>query len=432
MISLPPLRMPRSLLDPRCGDIPPADEEGLVVVDVTHERGRITSIRGRDKGPWAPSAPPPLMALTPLVEPHAHLDKAFTVNRFRNPEGTMAGAMAANRREAGQRTFEQVQRRAERALQLAWRHGVRAIRTHIDSFGPQAAPSWDAIGNLRKRWAGRVEIQPVALVPIGHWSTPEGETLAREVARAGGWLGGVLGAPYPPTPRDREGLLALLRLAERHGIGVDLHVDENDAHPAHGLRLLLRVLEQHRIHVPLVGSHACSMAMLQERSLLRLADHLAAAGIGIVALPPTNLWLLDRRPHRAPRMRLHAPIRELQAAGVEVAVGGDNVQDPWYPAGQFDPLALMGFALAVSHLAPWRRLGLTPFTTSAARLLRLEWDGVLRVGGPADLVVLAATGWADLLGAPPHRRVLRGGRWVPPHPTDAPPRRLQAALDSLP
>lgn len=432
MISLPPLRMPRSLLDPRCGDIPPADEEGLVVVDVTHERGRITSIRGRDKGPWAPSAPPPLMALTPLVEPHAHLDKAFTVNRFRNPEGTMAGAMAANRREAGQRTFEQVQRRAERALQLAWRHGVRAIRTHIDSFGPQAEPSWEAIKGLRKTWAGRIEIQAVALVPIDHWITPAGEDLARRVAGSGGWFGGVLGAPYPRSGRDERGLVALLRLAERHGTGVDLHVDESDADPARGLQLMLQMLHRHRISVPLVGSHASSAMLLAERPLLNLADQLAAADIGIVALPLTNLWLLDRRPHRAPRSRLHAPIRELQSAGVEVAVGGDNVQDPWYPAGQFDPVALMGFALAGCQLAPWYRLGLSPFTTGAARLLRLEWDGVLRVGGPADLVVLAATGWPDLLAAPPARCVLRGGRWVPLHPQDLPHRQLRALIESMP
>jgi cytosine deaminase len=366
------------------------------------------------------------------VEPHAHLDKAFTFAAFPNLVGTIDGAMEANRREAQQRTHEEVLRRGGRALELAWRHGLRAIRSHIDSLGPQAEPSWEAIDSLRKHWQGRVELQSVALVPIDHWSTPQGEALARRVARSGGWLGGVLGAPYPPQARDGQGLLALLRLAEHHGTGVDLHVDESDANAARGLLLLLEVLQRHRIRVPLVGSHACSMALLDERRLLQLADALAAAEIGIVALPPTNLWLLDRRPHRAPRMRLHAPIRELQSAGVVVAVGGDNVQDPWYPAGHFDPLALMGFSLAASHLAPWHRLGLSPFTTAAARLLRLDWDGVLRIGGPADLVVLASTGWADMLAAPPGRRVLRGGRWVPPHPPDAPHRQLLDLIDSLP
>ena len=40
-------------------------------------------------------------------------------------------------------------------------------------------------------------------------------------------------------------------------------------------------------------------------------------------------------------------------------------------------------------LAPaWQRQGLAPFTTAAARVMGLDWDGVLRPGCPADLVVL--------------------------------------------
>jgi cytosine deaminase len=47
-------------------------------------------------------------------------------------------------------------------------------------------------------------------------------------------------------------------------------------------------------------------------------------------------------------------------------------------------------------------------------LLGLAWDGVVRVGGPADLVLLAAGSWSELLARSPQRRVLRAGRWLPP------------------
>jgi cytosine deaminase len=105
---------------------------------------------------------------------------------------------------------------------------------------------------------------------------------------------------------------------------------------------------------------------------------------------------------------------------VVVAVGGDNVQDPWFPGGDFDPLALLRFCLPASHLVPWRRQGLSPFTTAAARLLELGWDGVLRLGGPADLVVLGASCWQDVLAGNPRRRVLRAGRWLPPPAQEQP------------
>ena len=418
---LPPMRIPRTLLDPR-RRLPPADEQGLVAVRLEQAEGRIRAIHalGERPGEGTGEGGALPLALTPLVEPHAHLDKAFSGEAFPNPDGTMAAAMAANRREAGSRQPEAVRRRGERALNRAWRYGIRAIRSHIDSLGPWAAPSWEQLVELRRQWRGRVELQLVALVPVGHWRTAEGVVLAEAVAARGGLLGGVLGAPFRSSPDDRAGLLALLRLAERLGCGVDLHVDESAQDHGQGVALVSDMLLEHRIEVPLTCSHASSMGLLADRPCRRLAEAMAAAGVGVVALPATNLWLLAKHHRRTPFLRPQAPIRQLQEAGVTVAVGADNVQDPWFPGGDFDPIALLRFSLTASHLAPWRRLGLSPFSTAAAQLMGLEWDGVLREGGPADLVVLGASSWGDLLARPPRRRVLRAGHWLAPPPCEEP------------
>jgi cytosine deaminase len=413
--SLPPLRLPRALLDPGAVALPAADAEGLVTVVLAQREGRITDLRAAE-----PSVDAPL-ALTPPVEPHAHLDKAFTFHRFPNREGTIAGALAANRRESEERQAAAVLERGERALERAWRHGMRAVRSHADGIGAAAEATWEALGTLRSRWADRVELQRVALVPIRHWSTPEGAALAARVAAGGGLLGGVLGNPYASGTEDGEAMLALLRLAERHGCGIDLHVDESDSQPGHGVGLVCRLRREHRIEVPLTCSHAASMGLLPDRPLRRLAEAMAAAGVGVVALPATNLWLLGRRPGRTPWRRPQAPIRQLQEAGVTVAVGGDNVQDPWFPGGDFDPIALLRFCLPASHLAPWLRTGLAPFTSAAARLMGLAWDGVLRPGSPADMIVLEARNWPELLAGANRRRVLRSGSWLP---EEAPPPRF--------
>lgn len=406
---LPPMRFPRSLLDP-LARLPAADDQGLVAVQLEQADGRIRAIHTLAAGSGA-SLP---LALTPLVEPHAHLDKAFSAESFPNPDGTMAGAMAANGREAAERRADGVRRRGEQALERAWRYGLRAIRSHIDSLGPWATPSWEALLELRDRWRGRVELQLVALVPVGHWRTPEGEAFAAWVAGHGGLLGGVLGAPFRSTPADRAALLALLQLAERLGCGVDLHVDESAEEHGRGVALVSDLLRRHRLAVPLTCSHASSMGLLADGPCRRLAEAMAAAAVGVVALPTTNLWLLGKHQRRTPSLRPQAPIRQLQEAGVTVAVGGDNVQDPWFPGGDFDPIGLLRFSLAASHLVPWRRLGLSPFSTAAAQLLGLDWDGVLRQGSPADLLVLGASSWGELLARPPRRRVLRAGRWLEP------------------
>jgi cytosine deaminase len=119
-------------------------------------------------------------------------------------------------------------------------------------------------------------------------------------------------------------------------------------------------------------------------------------------------------------LRVQAPIRSLQRAGVPVAIGADNVQDPWFPGSDFDPLELMRLAALTSHVLPTQRQGLSPFTTTAARLLGLDWDGVLRLGSPADLVVTDAQDWIGFLARTPRRRVLRAGRWLEPSPREQP------------
>ncbi|MEO1002716.1 MAG: amidohydrolase family protein [Cyanobacteria bacterium J06638_7] len=404
------LRLPRALLDPRLAALPVGADDGLVAIELEQRQGRITALRPLTGGCGDPLP----LALTPLVEPHAHLDKCFTAAAFPNPAGTIAGAMAANRRESEQRTAEQVLERAELALEQAWRHGLRAIRSHIDSAGPAALPSWEALLQLRRRWAGRVDLQLVALVPLAHWSSAEGEQLGRWVADRGGLLGGVLGPPYGHLRSDRDALGALLGLAERLGAGVDLHVDEAAEHPGRGVALLADVVAERSTGVPVTCSHAASMALLGPRRLELLAERLATAGIAVVALPLTNLWLLGRRPERTPKLRVQAPIRRLQRAGVLVAVGADNVQDPWFPGGDFDPVELLRLAPLTSHLWPAQRQGLAPFSSAPARLLGLEWDGLVREGGPADLVLLAAGSWTELLARTPRRLVLRDGRWLTP------------------
>ncbi|MCP9926424.1 amidohydrolase family protein [Cyanobium sp. CH-040] len=421
------LRLPRALVDPRLTGLPVGHGDGLVALELEQRQGRITALRPLEAGSRTGDAPALPLALTPLVEPHAHLDKCFTAAAFPNPEGTIAGALAANRCEDGQRTYEQVLARGERALDRAWRHGVRAIRSHIDSGGAAARPSWEALLELRRRWADRVHLQLVALVPLAHWSSPEGEALARWVADHGGWLGGVLGPPYGHLRSDRDALATLLGLAERLGTGVDLHVDEAEDQPGRGVDLVSAVASDLRSGVPITCSHAASLALLGPRRQERLAERLAAAGIAVVALPLTNLWLLGRRPERTPWLRLQAPIRSLQRAGVLVAVGGDNVQDPWYPGGDFDPIELLRLSPLTSHLWPATRQGLTPFSTAPARLLGLEWDGVVREGGPADLVLLDAGSWPELLARTPQRLVLRAGRALPPPALQQPAALLPAA-----
>ncbi|MBM5806795.1 MAG: cytosine deaminase [Cyanobacteria bacterium M_surface_10_m2_179] len=420
------VQLPRLLLDPQQRDLPCGDADGLVSVQIDHAAGRVVAIR-----PVHPAASLPL-AFTPLVDAHVHLDKAFSWAEVPNRAGTMAQALSLNLAEGEQRSREAVMARAERALEQAWRYGLRALRSHVDSGGPAAEPSWEALLELQQRWRGRVELQLVALAPLAHWGTQVGRDLAQRVASCGGLLGGVLGPPFPRSRHDRRALQTLLQLADALGCGLDLHVDEAGEAPGAGVGLLLEVLEQQRPpQLPISCSHASSLGLLPAGAQRRLAERLAAQAVSVIALPTTNFWLLGREGEHDLPQRPLAPLRLLQRCGVAVAVGADNVQDPWYPGGDFDPLELLRLAFRAFHAAPWQRQGLMPFSTTPAQLLGLEWDGILRRGAPADLLITSATSWSSLLAGPPQRRVLRSGCWLEPPARDQPAPAL-ASLGAIP
>ena len=148
-------------------------------------------------------------------------------------------------------------------------------------------------------------------------------------------------------------------------------------------------------------------------SMKSIAERLAEHKVNVVALPLTNFWLLSRKEKVTPFIRPLAPIKQLQNAGVTVAVGGDNVQDPWLPVGNFDPLSLMSASITMTQSAPWNRLGLSLFTTGAARLMGLEWDGTFRIGSEADFILIDAECWSTAMSTPPSRKVMINGQWMP-------------------
>ena len=72
-----------------------------------------------------------------------------------------------------------------------------------------------------------------------------------------------------------------------------------------------------------------------------------------------NMYLQDRSAGRTPRLRGVAPLHELDAGGIAVAVASDNTRDPFYAYGDLDMLEVFREATRILHLdhsdRPWLR-----------------------------------------------------------------------------
>ena len=383
------------------------DFEGLCSLQVEWKHGKICSIKGLKDDSKLPNE----ILLPRFAEPHAHLDKAFSWSRAPNYKGSYQEALVANLSDYKSRSQNQLLFSVEKSLNLALVKGIRAIRSHIDSFGENVMRDWDLLEDIRKNWRDKIFLQFVALVPLEFWQTYEGELLAQRVALNGDLLGGVIAPPFNKK-KTIKSLLHLVQLANRLNCDIDLHIDESQSCPAAGVKLLLEVLGRIENEISITCSHLSSMALLREKSISNLAKEMAEKKLNVVALPLTNSWLLGRNERSTSIKRPLAPIFQLQKAGVVVSVGGDNVNDAWFPFTNFDPINLMAFSMPIAHLAPWDRLGLSPFTSSAASILNLQWDGVLQKGSPADFVLLDSNSWVKALSEKPKRRVVVNGEFL--------------------
>lgn len=371
------------------------------VFDLTLQDGRIASIRpstGAAQG----------LLLSAPVEAHAHIDKNYTVEETGGAQGDLFSAIRRMEVHRASWNGATLRPRMERALEEAWRFGTRALRTHLDWGRPEAPAALAVLEALRDAWRGRIELQFVALTPLDVYADEDaGARIAREVQRAQGVLGAFVYRNADLAPKLRR----VFALAVQHGLRLDFHVDEGLDVEARGLRQIAELTLEHDLQGRVVCGHACSLSVQPEDEALETLALCARAGLHLIALPSTNLYLQgawDRTPVPRGLTRLH----EARAAGLGLSLATDNVQDAFYPYGGYDLLDTFSLGVQAAHLAPaldW----IDTVTTGPAQALGLDWDGRLHEGAPADLLWLQARHEYELIGPRGRaRRVIRAGRMI--------------------
>ena len=145
--------------------------------------------------------------------------------------------------------------------------------------------------------------------------------------------------------------------------------------------------------------------------LIRL---LARAQVNVIANPFDNI-VLQGRFDTYPKRRGITRVKELLAAGVNVALGHDSIMDPWFPLGKGDMLAAAQLALFLCHMSGYEEISdvLDLVTTNAAKALRLQDSYGIEEGKPADFLVLDAPSAFEALRLVPVRlHVFKNGREV--------------------
>lgn len=337
-----------------------------------------------------------------LVDAHVHLDKTLMgepwvpLPEARDVEGRIA-AQAIVFSEARRPTAE----RASALVRSALAFGTTALRSHVDVTPKLGLANVEALLEVRRSFADRIDIQLVAFPQDGVLRRPGTEEL---LDRALGLGCEVLGGIDPGgIDGDVEGQLRVLfRLAAKHGVGLDIHLHDPGHLGGHQIGRIADWTEAEGLRGRVAISHAYSLGELPDAEAARLIERLVAAEISIV-----THGAVPRQPPR---------ITELWAAGVPVAFGNDNVHDAWWPYGRGDMLERASLAAYRSGLRtdPELRRALHSATLAGAALLGLGPYGVA-AGARADLVLVDAQCAPEGVAAhPPRLAVIKGGRIITP------------------
>ncbi|MFF5484789.1 cytosine deaminase [Streptomyces virginiae] len=328
----------------------------------------------------------------PFVEPHIHLDTALTVGEPRpNASGTLWEGIACWSERKRTLTREDVIARATEVLRWQAAHGVLHVRTHCDITDPDLT-ALEALLEVRDRVRDFMTLQIVAFPQEGIVSFPGGEGLLREAVARGADVVGAI--PHFEDTRE-DGLASLhtaFALAEEHGLRVDAHCDEIDDEQSRFVELLATLALRSGLRGRATASHTTAMGSYNGAYSFKLQRLLARSGINLVSNPFANLGLQGRF-DAYPKRRGLTQVKEMLAAGVNVAFGHDDVMDPWNALGTADPLqtALVGLYAAQLTGADEIPLAFSMVTERAARVLGLaETEYGVTAGNPASFVLLPA------------------------------------------
>jgi cytosine deaminase len=398
----------------------PVDHDDLVHCDLVIEHGEVAEVAAACS--VAAALGPDLdrsLVLPGMLDAHAHLDKGHIVPRARNQTGDLLGAAAVSGPDRRARWHaDDVRRRLEFGLQTAYAKGVVAIRSHLDSQAPQPSITFPVVKQLREAWAGRVELQPSTICPIDTFLTDDGRQLADQVADMGGNLGcGTrFVAPMPSLvpPEFDSAMERIFTLAEERGLNLDMHVDESSDAEARTLIRIARMAVKRGFKGRIVAGHVCALALQTDQFIQETMDACKDAGIEFVSLPAVNLYLQARGANRrTPHWRGVTLLHELKAHGLNVAIGGDNVRDPFHGYGDHDMLENFTQAVKIAHLDHPHEDWITAVTSVPAAIMQLPQLGRIGQGRGADLIVLKARDWSEMLSRfQADRVVIRHGKAI--------------------
>jgi cytosine deaminase len=353
------------------------------------------------------------LVTAPFVDAHFHMDSTLSLGRPRlNESGTLLEGIQLWSELKPHLAVDVVKARAHEFCRWAIARGSLAVRSHVDICDDELL-AVEALLEVKREIAPFLDLQLVAFPQDGFLRYPQArENLLRALDKGVDVVGGI--PHFERTMAEgAQSVKELCEIAAERGLPVDMHCDETDDPLSRHVESLAYETQRLGLRGRVTGSHLTSMHSMDNYYVSKLMPLMRESGLHVVANPLINITLQGRH-DSYPKRRGMTRVKELMAAGINVAMGHDCVMDPWYSLGSHDMLEVAHMGLHVGQMTGTAEMQgcFDAVTRNAAKVMGLEGYG-LEPGCHADLVVLQASDPIEALRLKPARlHVLRRGRVI--------------------
>ncbi|WP_371089055.1 cytosine deaminase [Weissella confusa] len=338
------------------------------------------------------------LMIPPFVDPHVHLDSTMTAG---DPEWNETGTLFDGIRIWSERkktlSHEDVKQRAIQALKIQAAHGLQFVRSHVDITDPDLV-ALKALIEVREEVKPWMTLQLVAFPQEGILSFPGGKELMIKAAELG--VDAIGAIPHFEFTREYsvESLHFAFEVAQKYNLLIDAHTDEIDDPASRGLETMATLALETGLKEKVTASHTAAMGSYNDAYVYKLMRLLKMSDINFVANPLINMYLGGRF-DTYPKRRGLTRVKELDAEGINVAFGEDDIKDPWYPMGNGNMVDALHMGLHATQIMGYSEImnSYRFITKNGARTMHVQDSYGIEVGKPANFLIFNATNWFDAL-----------------------------------
>ncbi|GGP10804.1 amidohydrolase [Oceanobacillus neutriphilus] len=360
------------------------------IFDVLIENGKFIKIASMIEAGNAKVLDAKMQLLVPsFKEMHTHIDKTYFGGEWKAPVPAIEGIVSRLKEEAIllPKQLDVAEERAHAMVRHYIRKGHTHIRTHVNVDLQIETRHIKIAKRVLESYKDQITYEIVAFPQHGILRNGPSflPILEKSLQMGGTHIGGV-----DPSLLDRnsgEVLKTIFQLAEKYGVGIDIHLHEQNTLGEFEIQRILNEIDQRSFNKEVTISHAYALADLPQKSLDKLIDQIAVNKINLTTTVPIGAG------------QITIPVKYLYDKGVKVAFGHDSLVDHWSPFGSGDMIRKINqFIERFGYIDEWHigqsmkyaTGGLTPLNEMGEQ----QWP---KIGDTADGLLVDAVSSAHLI-----------------------------------